>query len=367
VDLSTWHAEARAWLAANKADAPADWGPIMPPDRKADGQAWQRRIWEAGYGGIHWPTELGGQGLTLDHTAAWVECCAEANVPSVLNMVGLVLMAGAVLAYGTDEQQRDHLPPTVKGERVWCQLFSEPGAGSDLASLSTRAEADGEVFVVNGQKVWTSGARCSDWGILLARTDPDAAKHRGISFFVINMTSPGIETRPLRQMTGEAEFDEVFMDDVRVPASNLVGPLHGGWGVAMATLTNERGHIGGSRIGLGRRLDALVEGGLGDDPVLTDRLIDLLVRGRALHALGGRQGPVASVASSLLKLGITELTVDTAMTRAALAGAHAMLDSDEARGVLGAPGARLGGGTSEIQRNIIGELVLGLPREPRPN
>src|SRR5256885_6100685 len=138
----------------------------MPPDRKADGQAWQHRIWEAGYGGIHWPTELGGQGLSLDHTAAWVECCADANVPSVLNMVGLVLMAGAVLAYGTEEQQRQHLPPTVKGDRVWCQLFSEPGAGSDLASLATRAEADGDVFVVNGQKVWTSGARCSDWGIL---------------------------------------------------------------------------------------------------------------------------------------------------------------------------------------------------------
>ncbi|MDQ1397630.1 MAG: hypothetical protein QOG64_2889, partial [Acidimicrobiaceae bacterium] len=208
----------------------------MPPERRQQGMEWQRRLYEAGFAGIHWPVDVGGRGLTVDHTSVWVEEAARAGVPPVLNMVGLVLAGGALLAFGTPEQQAEHLPPTVRGERVWCQLFSEPGAGSDLASLSTRAFADGDDFVVTGQKVWTSGARASDWGILMARTDGDAPKHRGISFFVMDMSTPGIETRPLRQMTGEAEFDEVFMDEVRVPAANLIGPLHGGWGVAMATL-----------------------------------------------------------------------------------------------------------------------------------
>ena len=290
------------------------------------------------------------------------------QVPSVLNMVGLVLAAGALLAYGTGEQKQDHLPPTVKGERVWCQLFSEPGAGSDLASLSTKAVPDGDDFVVTGQKVWTSGGRASDWGILLARTDPDAPKHRGISFFVVDMHTDGIDTRPLRQMTGSAEFDEGFFDEARVPAANLIGPINGGWGVAMATLTNERGHIGASTIGLKRRIDNLVATaiGAGTDPVTRDRYAELVERGRALQSLSLRQGPVASVASSLLKLGMTELSVDTAMVRAGAAGADAMLDGPDAAAVVAAPGARLGGGTSEIQRTIIGERILGLPPEPKP-
>jgi alkylation response protein AidB-like acyl-CoA dehydrogenase len=268
-------------------------------------------------------------------------------------MVGLVLAGRALLAYGTDEQKAEHLPPTVRGDRVWCQLFSEPGSGSDLASLSTKAVADGETFVVSGQKVWTSGARISEWGILLARTAPldEAPKHRGISFFVLDMALPGIDVRPLRQMTGDADFDEVFLDEVRVPASCLVGPLHGGWGVAMSTLTNERGFIAASAASLARRLDEVSLPA--DDPVRRDRLTTLLAEGRALEFLARRQGPVASTASSLVKLGLAEL---------ALPLAAAMGDLDA---VVRAPGARLGGGTSEIQRTIIGELVLGLPKEPK--
>ena len=266
-------------------------------------------------------------------------------------MVGLVLAANALLAFGTEDQKQRHLPPTVTGERVWCQLFSEPEAGSDLASLSTRAIADGDEYVVSGQKVWSSGASFSDWGILLARTDSEAPKHKGISFFVIDMSLPGIETRPLRQMTGEAEFDEVFFDDVRVPADCLVGPLHGGWGVAMATLTNERGFIGASAIALGRRLDAV---DLPDDPVRRDRVLQLIGTGRALQRLAQRQGSEASVASSLVKLGLAELALPLASAQGDLSA------------VVQAPGARLGGGTSEVQRNIIGELILGLPKEPKP-
>src|SRR5439155_21363524 len=184
-------------------------------------------------------------------------------------------------------------------------------------------------------------------------------------FFVLDMATPGVEVRPLRQMTGASEFDEVFLTDVRVPAGNLVGPLHGGWGVTMATLTNERGFIGSATVGLSRRLDAMLGGGMGATAVERDRMASLYTTGRALLALGGRQGPQASAASSLLKLGMTELSVATAMARAGLAGPAAMLDGEVARAVTGAPGARLGGGTSEIQRNIIGELVLGLPKEPK--
>ena len=367
VDVETFRTEASAWLAANAAAAPRNYGAIVPPDLVDEARAWQRLLHDSGFAGIHWPTELGGRGLTPDHQAAWLEEAARADVPPFLNMVGLVLTGGAVLAFGTPEQQHDHLPPTLTGDRVWCQLFSEPGAGSDLAGLATTATPDGDDHVVNGQKVWCSNGRVSDWGILLARTDPDAPKHRGISFFLLDMSLPGIDVRPLRQMTGESEFDEVFLDHVRVPGDALVGPLHGGWGVAMATLTNERGHIGASSISLRRRLDAR-RGRAGDpgdhgDPVGRDRLAALTARARALEALGRRQGAVASTAASLQKLGITELLFDLAVDAADTAGAHALLaDHEAAAGLLTAPGARIAGGTSQVQRNIIGELLLGLPK-----
>ena len=255
--VDAFQAEARDWLAANAAEAPRDYGPICPPELIDAGVAWQRRLYDAGYAGIHWPTEVGGRGLTPEHNAAFLLECAIAGVPPVLNMVGLVLAGGSILMFGTDEQKREHLHATLRAEQVWCQLFSEPGAGSDLGGLTTRAERDGDDFVVNGQKVWCSGGRYSNWGILMARTDPDAPKHKGISFFLCPMDLPGIEVRPLKQMTGDAEFDEVFFTDVRLPATHLLGPLHGGWGVGMAVLTNERGHIGTSVIGLERRLESM--------------------------------------------------------------------------------------------------------------
>ncbi|MEY4373234.1 MAG: hypothetical protein RL219_2003, partial [Actinomycetota bacterium] len=266
-----------------------------------------------------------------------------------------------------DQQQQQHLLPTVRGEQVWCQLFSEPGAGSDLGGLSTKAERDGDRFIVNGQKVWCSGGRYSDWGILMARTNPEAPKHEGISFFLLDMRLPGIETRPLKQMTGEAEFDEVFFTDVEVPTECLLGPLHGGWGVGMAVLTNERGHIGTAVIGLERRLDAMARLAEGRDLDQTSRqtLTDLLSRGMAYKAMVSRQGPVASTAASLMKLGITEMTFEAAMLRGSIAGADAMLESPDALGMLAAPGGRIAGGTSQVQRNIIGERLLGLPREPK--
>ncbi len=359
---------ARQWLAANRAHAPRDYGAICPPDLIVQGVAWQKRLADAGYAGIHWPAAVGGQGLTPEHNAAWMLECALAGVPPVLNMVGLVLTGGSILAFGTDAQMAEHLERTLHADRVWCQLFSEPGAGSDLGGLSTRADRDGDRFVVNGQKVWCSGGRYSDWGILMARTDADVPKHQGISFFLCPMDLPGIEVRPLRQMTGEAEFDEVFFTDVSLPVDRLLGPLHGGWGVGMSVLTSERGHIGTAVIGLERRLESMTSLSEGRDlaPLERQRLATQLVRGSAYKAMATRQGPIASTAASLMKLGITEMMFDVAMLRGDLAGADAMVDGPDAMGMLAAPGGRIAGGTSQVQRNIIGERLLGLPREPKP-
>ena len=325
--------EPRAWLAENKHHAPDDYGPIMPPGLRPAAIAWQRRMAEAGFVFFE---------MSEADKAEWLAECAAAGVPPVLNMVGLVLTANALLMFGTDSQ-RELLGPTGRGDIVWCQLFSEPGAGSDLASLTTSAVRDGDEFVVNGQKTWSSGASASDWGILLARTDPDAPRHKGISFFVVDISAPGVEVRPIRQMTGESEFDEVFFTDVRVPAANLVGPLHGGWGVTMATLGNERAYIGSSAAALRRRLSRAET----DGPVARDHLARLHATAMALSWMDATAGPLAS----LVKLGVTEASFEFGV---------AFGDA------LAAPGARLGGGSSEVQRNIIGELVLGLPKEPRP-
>lgn len=358
---------AATWLATNRQHAPRDYGAICPPDLVNEGVAWQRLIYDNGFAGLHWPTEFGGQGLTPAHHGAWVEECAKAGVPPVLNMVGLVLAGGAVMTFGTDELKQQHLRSTLSAEHVWCQLFSEPGAGSDLGSLSTRADRDGDRFIINGQKVWCSGGRCSNWGILMARTDFDAKKHEGISFFLIPMDLPGIDVRPLKQMTGESEFDEVFFTDVELPAEYLIGPLNGGWGVGMAVLTNERGHIGASVIGLERRLESMASLGRGAGllPSQRQELAALLSKGTAYKAMALTQGPVASTASSLMKLGITEMMFGVAMLRGDISGANAMLDGPDAVGMMSAPGGRIAGGTSQVQRNIIGERLLGLPREPK--
>ena len=358
--------EAKQWLAENKHLAPRDYGAICPPDMVNEGLAWQKHLFASGKAGIHWPVEFGGQGLTAAHQAQWLYECALVGVPGVLNMVGLVLTGGAVQKFGTPEQQAKHLNATLRADHVWCQLFSEPGAGSDLGSLSTKAERDGDRFIINGQKVWCSGGRYSNWGILMARTNPDAPKHEGISFFLLDMSLPGIEIRPLKQMTGEAEFDEVFFTDVEMPADALLGPLHGGWGVGMAVLTSERGHIGTSVISLERRLDSISRLAEGRDLSPTERqeIAKLLSKGMAYKAMAQRQGPVASTAASLMKLGITEMMFETSILRSNISGMDSLLEGPEAFGVLSEPGGRIAGGTSQVQRNIIGERLLGLPREP---
>jgi alkylation response protein AidB-like acyl-CoA dehydrogenase len=375
ISVEEFQQHAAEWLAANCEHAPRDYGPICPPDLIDHGLAWQHRIRDAGFAGIHWPVENGGRGLTVEHNSIWMLECARAGVPPFLNMVGFVLAGGAIQRFGTTEQKDQHLLSTLTTEHVWCQLFSEPGAGSDLGSLSTRAELDGDHYILNGQKVWCSGGRYSNWGILMARTRPldptgvdGAPKHEGISFFLCPMDLPGIDVRPLKQMTGEAEFDEVFFTDVALQADHLLGPLHGGWGVGMAVLTSERGHIGTSVIGLERRLASMTK--LGDqrklNPIQRQQLASLVGRGTALKAMAQRQGPIASTAASLMKLGITEMSFDTAMLSGEVLGADATILGSGADGMLGAPGGRIAGGTSQVQRNIIGERLLGLPREPKP-
>lgn len=370
LSIDEFQASAAKWLADHAPDAPPDYGAICPPELIEAGVAWQREIRDAGFAGVHWPTDFGGTGLTADHQSAWLLECARAGVPPFLNMVGLVLAGGAILRYGTPEQRQTHLRATLDADHVWCQLFSEPGSGSDLASLSTRAEPDGDSYVVNGQKVWCSGGRCSNWGILMARTKSlsDSPKHDGISFFLCPMDLPGIEIRPLRQMTGESEFDEVFFTDVQLPADSLLGPLHGGWGVAMSVLTNERGHIGTAVISLERRLNQMIEMSADRalDPSARQALASLVSTGGAYKAMAQRQGHSAGTAASLMKLGITQMTFDAAMLRGSSAGADSLLTGTDASGMLSAPGGRIAGGTSQVQRNIIGERLLGLPREPSP-
>jgi alkylation response protein AidB-like acyl-CoA dehydrogenase len=363
-DPETFADQARAWLADHRSEAPRDYGAILPPDLRDEAATWQRRLFDAGFAGITWPAEFGGRGLSGEHQVAWITECARAQVPPFLNMVGYVLAGGSIRAFGTPEQQRDHLRPILTGDRVWCQLFSEPDAGSDLASLTTTAIEDGDHFLVNGQKVWCSNGRVADWGILMARTDPAAPAHRGISFFLMDMSLPGVETRPLRQMNGEAEFDEVFLSDVAVPADCLIGGLGDGWRVAMATLTNERGYIGAAGISLGRRIDGLLAGADDLGPIESQHLIQAWIRGKSLWMTGQRQGPVATILGSVTKLGTTELMFDLAELQADLAGADSMLDDPVIAGLMSAPGARIAGGTSQVQRNLIGERILGLPKGP---
>ncbi|MGH9060171.1 MAG: acyl-CoA dehydrogenase family protein, partial [Acidimicrobiales bacterium] len=228
----------RDWLAANLEHPPpfADLAAEV-----AWGQGWQAKLAADRWVGIHWPERYGGRGASPVDVAIFNAEYARARAPQLVNRVGINLAGPTLLAHGTDQQQERWLPPILNADELWCQLFSEPGAGSDLASLSTRARPDDRGWVLNGQKVWTSYAQFARWGICLARTDPAASKHRGISYLVVDMTAPGIEVRPLRQMTGESEFNEVFLSDVFVPTGHLVGPLHGGWAVANTTLAHERG------------------------------------------------------------------------------------------------------------------------------
>ncbi|MEM7321700.1 MAG: acyl-CoA dehydrogenase family protein [Actinomycetota bacterium] len=341
-------------------------GAILPPRMHSEAVRWQRHLSETGYAGIHWPTEYGGRGLSRAHSAVWYEECAKARVAPYLNLQGIVLAGEAIMRSGTEEHKQRFLPSTLNADVLWCQLFSEPGAGSDLAGLGTSAVRDGDHYLLNGQKVWCSNGQLAQYGILLARTDAEQPKHNGISFFLLDMSLPGIDVRPLKQMTGDQEFCEVFFTDVSVPADALLGPEHGGWRVAMEVLGDERGAFGEAGvISLQQRLDAVAELVAGADEVAADELASLLARGNALRALLQRTSSEVAMAPAA-KLLRTEVDVATNALSASLRGPSAMLWDDDTETFLYAPGMRIAGGTSEIQRNIVGERLLGLPREPSP-
>ena len=369
-------AEAREWLGANLDEVPT----FADLDEEiAWGRRWQARMAADRWVGIYWPAAYGGRGASPVQVALFNMEYARAGAPQPVNRVGINLAGPTLLAHGTEEQKRRWLPSILDASEIWCQLFSEPDAGSDLASLRTRAEpatdhGGAPGWRLTGQKVWTSYATHSRWGICLARTDPDAPRHRGISYIVVDMETPGVEVRPLRQITGESEFNEVFLDDVWVPGDHLVGGLDDGWAVANTTLAHERGTNFPFKeqvvheVYLQRLLEEAEANGSLADPEVAEALADAAVRlsvlrlhnWRTLTALSEGREPGAE--SSWVKLAWTDMTQSLSSAALGVLGDDAALWGEWPRQWLWSRAAPIAGGTSEIQRTIIGERLLGLPR-----
>ena len=390
-DQQRFRSEVRAWL-----------GTHVPPDLKGRGFAasradrthvdglrrWQRTLHEAGYVGIDWPREYGGRGASVMEQIILYEEMSRAQAPQPLNRGGLSMLGPTLMTHGTPAQRERHLAKILTAEELWCQGFSEPDAGSDLANLQTRAVRDGDWYVINGQKVWTSMAHVAECGFFLVRTDPGAPKHKGITFILIDMKTPGITIRPLTQITGEAEFNEVFLENVRVPAANVVGKVNEGWGVALTTLAYERDVLTMIRhISLRTALERLVAlarrtkwngGTAADDPVLRQKLAGLAVAERCLQLNGYRsltrilRGQSPGPEGSTSKLFWSQVDQDLAEVATEVIGPYSQIKGlsewapDEGQWEfyrLLARGSGIRAGTSEILRNILGERVLGLPKD----
>jgi len=368
-----FRAEARAWLEANMPRTP------RPADLRARADydlGWQRRMHDGGWAGIAWPRAYGGRGATLMEQLIWYEEYARAGAPDISTLfVGLNHAGPTLIACGSEAQKAYHLPRILRGDVIWCQGFSEPNAGSDLASLQTRAVVDGDHLVVTGQKIWTSFAHIAEFQELLVRTDPDAPRHRGITWVICPMNAPGIEIRPITTLTGGSDFAEVFYDGVRIPLANVVGQLNDGWRVAMATLSFERGTAFLSeQVRIARRVDELVavarRSGATADHEVARRLARAQAEVDAMRAMSYRSISLAArtgvpgAEASLIRLFFSELVQRIDVLAMDIAGPAAVED----------PGARvtesylaglsqtIGGGTKDIQRNIIGDRFLGLPR-----
>jgi acyl-CoA dehydrogenase len=403
IEMDDFVAEVRAFLEAHAprrpaTDADLEWGAGIdrisyfsndPPDvdrANVDAaRAWQRRRSEAGLGWITGPAEYGGRALTTVHDLVYDGIEAEYDVPDtgVLSLIGLGMIGPTILAHAQDAIKERYLPAMYAGDVIACQLFSEPSAGSDLAGLETRAVRDGDEWVINGQKVWTSIAQHAQIGLALCRTDPDRPKHKGITAFLVDMSAPGVEVRPLRQMSGGAEFNEVFLSDVRVPDENRLGEVHGGWRVALTTLMNERASVGGEGAGPAGRavslpyLTALLKANDRlDDAAARRRLAELYADQAATEYLnhqavrrmraGGQPGPEASVSKLMYGQNLTRAT----HFAAEVVGPRLIADTGEwgtyswTELLLSTPALRILGGTEEIMKNILAERVLGLPKEP---
>jgi alkylation response protein AidB-like acyl-CoA dehydrogenase len=379
--------ELRAWLTAN---VPKDWD-----ERREDSlevrfeylRSWQRRLYKGGWAGISWPKEYGGRGASLMQQVIFWQEMALAGAPPMANVLGLGLIGPTIIAFGTEAQKKRYLRKILSAEEIWCQGFSEPNAGSDLANLQTEAQLDGGHYVVNGQKVWTSYGWAGDWCELVVRTDPGAPKHKGLTVLLVDMKSPGVEVRPLRQMTGETEFNELFFRDVRVPVENVVGKVNQGWDVAIGTLMHERGTFGaGLQIIYKRNMDRLIDLSrtvhkngrpAAQDPLTRQKLaqcyaeieIMRLNQMRAFSRINatGVPGPEGSIQ----KIFWSELNQRFQQIAQELLGPYGQLEGGDSHaidkgvwsyGYLRARGNTIEAGTSEIQRNIIGHFVLGLPR-----
>jgi alkylation response protein AidB-like acyl-CoA dehydrogenase len=383
----------RAWLKKNvpawRRDRGGDNLEYDDPKRVQRAKAWQQQLYRAGFVAMGWPEKYGGRGADVLHQTIVNEELVRASAPSLIGMMGINMVGPTLIMHGTEEQRRTYLPKILTADELWCQGYSEPGSGSDLASLKTRAVSDGDHFVVNGQKIWTSGAQYADRMFCLVRTDPEAPKHRGISYVLIDMKSPGITVRPLVQMTGDRGFNEVFFEDVRVPRENLVGKLHDGWTVANSTLFHERNMLASTTRtqilfdGLVKRARGEKRGGkpASKDPIVRQRLADLSIRVETMKLEGYRQLTDAirkrppGINASVNKLVTCELNHQIDRAALEIMGEAGWLTKKDPRvrdsGIwptdyMFALGLIIGGGTAQIQKNIIAERGLGLPREPRP-
>ncbi len=376
--------EFRTWLRANLREPWTE--PLTDDDARRRHweflREWQRTLYAGGWAGIAWPREYGGRGASVIESAIYQEELARADTPQQIGVIGQGLVGPTIMAVGTEAQKKRFLSRILSGEHIWCQGFSEPNAGSDVAGLSTRAVLNGDEFVVNGQKIWTSFAHIADWCMLLVRTDPDAPKHKGITSLLVDMSSEGIEVRPIRQMSGDSGFNEIFFTDVRVPRENVLGEIDDGWRTAIATLMNERSNLGtGAYIGYKRNVDALIERSrsvvrdgapVASDPIARQKIAQACVelevfrhnmnRSLSRVAAGGVPGPEGSI----LKLYWSEMNQRICRTAMEVLGDRVQLtEEDGGRWVynyLRSRGNTIEAGTSEIQRNIIAQRVLGLPR-----
>jgi alkylation response protein AidB-like acyl-CoA dehydrogenase len=396
-ELETFRAEAREWLEANFPPSLRRGAEAPPADPEAarapseDEDLWRRRMGEKGWGTPTWPTEYGGGGLTAAEARVLRDEMERIGASNPIGGMGVGMLGPTLLEYGADEQMRRHIPPIVKGELRWCQGFSEPGAGSDLASLQTRAEDKGDHFLVNGQKIWTSGAHLADWCFCLVRTDPKAKKHEGISFLLIDMKTPGVEPRPIRLINDTTPFCETFFTDVKVPKENLVGPLNGGWTIAKRLLQFERQGIGsaqragqgGPGVLAGPSIDELAKACVGVDEAgrladadLRRRITEHLMEAQA-HALTGERialeaksnrGPSATSsimknAGTMIRKERAELAVETLGSRGIGWGGEGFTEyeTNAIRVMLRSKSGTIAGGSQEVQNNIIAKRILGLP------
>ncbi len=383
---AAWRAECRGWLEANAptvAGADGEDGSMFEPggaDYLARARRWQALKFDAGFARITWEPEFGGRNGTTMQQMIFGQEEAHFEVPTAVYVIGLGMIAPTLRACGTSDQQQRYLTKLLRGEEIWSQLFSEPGAGSDVASLSMTAVRDGEEWIINGQKVWTSGAQYSDFGEIICRTNPEAEKHKGITAFIVDMRAPGVTIKPLKQMNGGASFNEVFFDDVRVPHANVLGGVNEGWTVAITTLMNERVAIGSGGGGGGRGtvhdlIDLARRRGVNTDPLIRQRLAGLYTKSRiskfssmrtltaALKGqVPGPEGSIGKLFGGQMMTEMGELAIDMVGV-----GAVARADDDYRvhQTLLGAPAAHIAGGSDEVMKNIIGERVLGLPGEPR--